>query len=641
MTISIKATRGNSGSGDPTSISGPTVIIKGATNTYTITDYDSFSVYEVTSSVGTVSRTNEAITLMVATDEVSNTLQLTVSRDGNIVVKNVAIGAQVIATPNITSPASGSVDVTIPTSLLATAFTSYPTGADTHVSSDWRVKNTAGGIVWQSLSNTVDKTSITIPASNLAPGTQYFAEVRYNGNVLGSSSYSPPVQFTTSVVFIVRPSITSPVSGATGVAATPTFVATAFATNPVGSDTHVSSDWRLKDSLGAIIWSSNTDTVNKTSITLPTGVLAVSSQYTMEVRYNGNILQPSQWSPVVSFTTAATFAYEKYLAVGFLSPVAAKPINLYGQDVDTFNLLPTPPVDNSNQVNDISFSSDGLYVALALNDAPFISIYKRSGDNLVKMSTPAIAPTGSARGVSFGKGSNFLLVAHEVSPFFTFYKRNGEIFEKRANPATLPNGMCTCCAFSPDGKTFAVGSSAGTRINIYETTPEGVLTRSTDPSTLPSGSMAALRFSADGIYLSAGFSAGAFIINYKWNGTRFVALPAPSAPPSTGVLSLAYSPDSTYLAFSTSNTTGRAIFVYKRAGDSYNLIATANVPLVQLAQKMAFSSDGTKLALGQQVTPFLAILSRAGDVFTRLADVASPPPRAGNAVAFYPPVPGV
>lgn len=641
MTISIKATRGNSGSGDPTSISGPTVIIKGATNTYTITDYDSFSVYEVTSSVGTVSRTNEAITLMVATDEVSNTLQLTVSRDGNIVVKNVAIGAQVIATPNITSPASGSVDVTIPTSLLATAFTSYPTGADTHVSSDWRVKNTAGGIVWQSLSNTVDKTSITIPASNLAPGTQYFAEVRYNGNVLGSSSYSPPVQFTTSVVFIVRPSITSPVSGATGVAETPTFIATAFATNPVGSDTHASSDWRLKDSLGAIIWYSNTDTVNKTSITLPSGVLAVSRQYTMEVRYNGNVLQTSKFSPVVSFTTAATFAYEKYLAVGFLSPVAAKPINLYGQDVDTFNLLPTPPVDNSNQVNDISFSSDGLYVALALNDAPFISIYKRSGDKLVKMSTPAIAPTGSARGVSFGKGSNFLLVAHEVSPFFTFYRLNGGVFEKRANPATLPNGMCTCCAFSPDGKTFAVGSSAGTRINIYETTPEGVLTRSTDPSTLPSGSMAALRFSADGIYLSAGFSAGAFIINYKWNGTRFVALPAPSAPPSTGVLSLAYSPDSTYLAFSTSNTTGRAIFVYKRAGDSYNLIATANVPLVQLAQKMAFSSDGTKLAIGQQVTPFLAILSRAGDVFTRLADVASPPPRAGNAVAFYPPVPGV
>lgn len=632
---------GGGGGGD-FGLTGPTTIAVGGSFHYKISPYSSFMTYAVSATNGTATISGDTITLTIAPGETANVTDLTVVRsDGARNDFRIAIGAQSIAKPSMLSPASGSVDVPLGPLLTASAFMTYPVGADTHLNTDWRIRTMAGAVVWQSLANAVNKTNIQVPDNTLPLNTQLQADVRYRGAALPVSAWSDQVVFTTTNQSISTPTITAPLNGAIGIGATPTFTATAFSTNPLGADTHASSDWQLKNSLGVVIWSSVADVVNKTSITLPSGVLAVSSQYTMEVRYNGNVLQTSQWSPVVSFTTAAQFAYDKYLAVGFLSPVTAKPINLYGQDVDTFNLLPTPPVDNSNQVNDISFSSDGLYVALALNDAPFISIYKRSGDNLVKMATPSIAPTGAGRGISFGKGSDFLLVAHEVSPFFTFYKRNGEIFEKRANPETLPNGLCTCCAFSPDGKTFALGSSAGTRINIYEATPEGVLTRSTDPSKLPTGSMSALRFSADGIYLSAGFSAGEFIINYKWNGTRFVALPAPSAPPASGVLSLAYSPDSTYLAFSTSNTTGRAIFVYKRAGDSYNLIATANVPLVQLAQKMAFSSDGTKLALGQQVSPFLAILSRSGDVFTRLADVASPPPRAGNAVAFYPPVPGV
>lgn len=610
MTISIKATRGNSGSGDPTSISGPTVIIKGATNTYTITDYDSFSVYEVTSSVGTVSRTNETITLMVATDEVSNTLQLTVSRDGNIVVKNIAIGAQVIATPNITSPASGSVDVSIPTSLLATAFTSYPTGADTHVSSDWRVKNTAGEIVWQSLSNTVDKTSITIPASNLAPGTQYFADVRYNGNVLGSSSYSPPVQFTTSVVFIVRPSITSPVSGATGVAATPTFVATAFTTNPVGSDTHASSDWRLKDSLGAIIWSSNTDTVNKTSITLPSGVLAVSSQYTMEVRYNGNVLQPSQWSPVVSFTTAAQFAYGKYLLVG------GTPI-LYGQDVDTFNQLPLSGAGLN--VQSVSFSYDGIYAAFASANTPYLRLQKRTGDTMSPIANPATAPEGGARGVSWTGDNIYLAVAHFGGGGVSIYKRAEDVLTKLTTPsidlgdcnkvafsktglflaAVAATGNCTVFrrtsetaftqiftfftsivsvpTFSDDENYFCCGGSSGSRINLYKKNASSTnFARLADPAVLPPYETACASFSASGAELYMGMSSSPYIITYRRSGDVFIKTDNPASLPPGAISGINVSADGVYVACACSSASEQVI-VYKRSGVSLGKLSPPSV----------------------------------------------------------------
>ena len=642
MTISIKATRGNSGSGDPTSISGPTVIIKGATNTYTITDYDSFSVYEVTSSAGTVSRTNETITLMVATDEVNNTLQLTVSRDGNIVVKNIAIGAQVIATPNITSPASGSVDVSIPTSLLATAFTSYPTGADTHVSSDWRVKNTDGEIVWQSLSNTVDKTSITIPASNLAPGTQYFAEVRYNSNVLGSSSYSPPVQFTTSVVFIVRPSITSPVSGVTGVAATPTFIATAFATNPIGSDTHASSDWRLKDSLGAITWSSNTDTVNKTSITLPSGVLAVSSQYTMEVRYNGSVLQPSQWSPVVSFTTAATFAFTKFLAVGsWDSPY----LDVYGQDIDTFTKLPQVADVPAGVINSCSFSPAGDILLIAGNKVPYIKAFLRSGDNFSGYPIPVTGPSGGAgsgRGAAFSSDGVYAAVARSLSsggqPLYVL-KNMGDML----NPVALTSVISAThtgvsWASTADGHYLAASHDVSPFISIYKRAGD-TFTKLANPAALPAGDGESARFSPDGGYLVVGHAVSPFISIYKRAGDTFTKLANPAALPTNPVLNTAFSPDGAYMCVS--HAVSPFISIYKRAGDTFTKLANPAALPAAASRGCSFSSDGNYLAVTSDSTnPYLLIYKRAGDTFTKLANPAALPTIRGWSTSFCPPVLG-
>ena len=337
---SAKFEGGGSGGGGDFGLTGPTKISVGGSFQYKISPYSSFMTYAVSATNGTATISGDTITLTIAPEETANVTDLTVVRsDGTRNDFRIAIGAQSIAKPSMLSPASGSVDVPLGPLLTASAFMTYPVGADTHLNTDWRIRTMAGSVVWQSLANPTNKTNIQVPDNTLPLNTQLQADVRYRGATLPVSAWSDAVTFTTTNQSILTPTITAPLNGATGIGATPAFTSTAFATNPLGADTHASSDWQLKNSLGVVIWSSVADVVNKTSITLPTGVLAVSSQYTMEVRYNGNFLQPSQWSPVVSFTTAAQFYYEKYLATaGVYNPV----LNTYAQDIDTFTKLANP-----------------------------------------------------------------------------------------------------------------------------------------------------------------------------------------------------------------------------------------------------------------------------------------------------------
>ena len=68
-----------------------------------------------------------------------------------------------------------------------------------------------------------------------------------------------------------------------------TFTSSAFAISNGSTDVHVSTDWELwggAGRTGTLVWSSISDTVNKTSVSVPaTVVLAVSSKYYLVVRY--------------------------------------------------------------------------------------------------------------------------------------------------------------------------------------------------------------------------------------------------------------------------------------------------------------------------------------------------------------------
>lgn len=185
------------------SLVGPSLVFPGSSNTYTITDFDGFSTYVVTSDIGTVSRTNETITLDIGAAEPAGNLNLVVERNGAAVTFQVAIGAQSVAQPEILNPADGEIDVGSGVTVTTSAFLTYPNGADTHASTDWQIATDSAftAIVFESLADATNLEAIDVPSGTFNTSTVYYIRARHNGTTLGASPYSATVSFTTDDSF--------------------------------------------------------------------------------------------------------------------------------------------------------------------------------------------------------------------------------------------------------------------------------------------------------------------------------------------------------------------------------------------------------------------------------------------------------
>lgn len=122
----------------------------------------------------------------------------------------------------------------------------------------------------------------------------------------GESAWMLANSFVTGDISISTPSVS--VSGApSDVPESPTISTSAFATIPAGEDTHLSTDWEVrKSSDNTLVWSSYNNTTDKLSITVPVGVLEVSTSYKFRARHNGNNFGSSAYAEVVA-TTASSF----------------------------------------------------------------------------------------------------------------------------------------------------------------------------------------------------------------------------------------------------------------------------------------------------------------------------------------------
>lgn len=296
----------DSSSSSGVSLKGPTTVLANSSNVYTITDYNSFSSYSVSSSTGSVSISGETITLTLTTVS-GNEVVLSVEKDDVAYNFVIGLGAQSVATPSITYPSQGQGSVELSPTLSSTAFATLPAGQDTHQSSQWQVASDANftNIVFDSGITTTNKTSVNIPSGTLSQNSQYFVRVRYTGVALGVSSWSSVREFTTTDRFVDTPSVTV-TGGPSSVGETPTITGSAFAVTG-GSDTHNATDWQIvKVSDGSVVWESLGNTTNKNSILVPASRLIVSTQYKARVRYAGSVSGYSGWGEY-SFTTRSQF----------------------------------------------------------------------------------------------------------------------------------------------------------------------------------------------------------------------------------------------------------------------------------------------------------------------------------------------
>lgn len=166
--------------------------------TYTITNYNSFSIYSVSTSSGSVSIVGDSITFTAPS--AAGSVTLTVTRDGSQNVFTITVLAAGVQTPVNQSPTNNAIDQHVVVTLAASAF-EWIGLSDTHLNSDWQVATDAAfnTIIASSLADAVNKTSWAV--SGLSVSQTYYWRVRYRGTNNGVSEWSAPFSFTTKSTF--------------------------------------------------------------------------------------------------------------------------------------------------------------------------------------------------------------------------------------------------------------------------------------------------------------------------------------------------------------------------------------------------------------------------------------------------------
>lgn len=288
---------------DIVNVTGPTTISVNQVVTYTITDYESFKNYVITTIGGTAVRNGDTITYTGPSSLVPASMTIN-GRQINILVS--ALGT--VTTPQITSPTNNETGVAKTFQATSNQF-SMQTGVATHQASDWQLASDAAftNIINQVTASTNYLTSWLI--AGLADSATYYLRVRYLTNNGLYSNWSTPVAFTSvSINAVTQPSILSPVNLATNQNLVVNFTSNPFDT--IGSgDTHEGSDWQLSSNAGftSIVSSVTNSAINK--LTWSVNGLSGGSTYYARVRYKGQALGYSQWSSVISFTTSLQLSY--------------------------------------------------------------------------------------------------------------------------------------------------------------------------------------------------------------------------------------------------------------------------------------------------------------------------------------------
>lgn len=183
------------------------------------------------------------------------------------------------------------------------------------------------------------------------------------GFTLNGKAYVIPVTYYS----VVTPNITAPSNGATGQSGTVNFTSNAFAMEG-GTDTHQSSDWQVATDSGFsnVVSSVANSTSNK--LTYTASGLNPNTTYYARVRYKGVVSDFSSWSPVISFSTATSFAPN--------APTLTNPTN--GQTSVALSTTFTSSAFNSPGV-DTHYSSDWQIAT----DSGFSNIVKSATDDTV------------------------------------------------------------------------------------------------------------------------------------------------------------------------------------------------------------------------------------------------------------------
>lgn len=301
-----------------------------------------------------------------------------------------------------------------------------------------------------------------------------------------------------------------------------------------------------------------------------------------------------------------------------------------------------PPSLPAGPPQDCVWSPDGKYLAVAHTTTPYLTVYERQKNHLSKLDSPSSLPAGNATASAWSPCGKFLSVAHATTPFVTIYKFDGLTLTKLTNPGSLPLGEAYACAWSADSRFLAVGfdqvGGVGAKTTyVYERSGTS-FSLAFDTTGNVSGDVLSLAFSPNGSFLAIGGVNGLSV--YTISGSSFTELHSPGNPtfsvpslPGGSLRGLAFSKDSSFLACAHSSSP--FVTIYSISGSTFTKITNPSTLPASAAYAVDFLAN-ENLAVAHVNSPYLTIYSISGSTFTKLTDPAALPDGDANGISFTP-----
>lgn len=180
--------------GNATTVNSFTITITNSltgTNAYSFTETVPAVANKLTKSISVASRySNSTLTItVVAIDNLGNSSE--------VATKTVTSTIVVVTPPTVSTPTANQTGVSRTPTFAVTGF-GVSADTDTHRATTWKIISEDGTtLLWSSVEDTVNKTTVTIPAGYLNAETRYRLGATFFGTTYGSSS-TTTVYFTTA-----------------------------------------------------------------------------------------------------------------------------------------------------------------------------------------------------------------------------------------------------------------------------------------------------------------------------------------------------------------------------------------------------------------------------------------------------------
>jgi WD40 repeat protein len=276
------------------------------------------------------------------------------------------------------------------------------------------------------------------------------------------------------------------------------------------------------------------------------------------------------------------------------------------------------------------------------NFAGASAVYEWANETLgVAISQPASAPTDTGGTPSWTSDGDALAWGAQSSPFvyaYPFSKTGYGV--KFSNPSPVPNfGTGYNAAFSPN--KAAIATVGGSDIEAYAWSSSGFGTKFSNPATPPTNTVLGIAFSPDSSAIAATSTGSPYVWAYPWSGSGFgtkFSNPATLMPGGTTSY-VQFSPAGTEIATTTADGSTR-IYAYPWSGSGFGTKFSDPATLPSGgARGLAFSSDGDYLAVAHAGSPFCTVYPWSSSGFgTAYAGPATSIGTNGNWVDFSPDV---